>query len=168
MEDANTYVRSWEPVARPRAVQPTFAARYGRLVAAVAGLTIILGILRGLAGGVLSVLTTPYGLTWIAAIGLALAIAAFEGARLSPSVGRLIAASRPEEVRALDKRIANQGAINSPDFSSFSASWSRCASATDMPGWQAATRGPGSSEPGSFFSESPGDEFGLLAQSALT
>src|SRR2546422_33994 len=69
---------------------------------------------------------------------------------------------------SLDRVLYNQRSINSPDFSSFSASWSRCASATDMPGWQAATRGPGSSEPGSFFSESPGDEFGLLAQSALT
>ncbi len=99
-----------------RAIIEAFAARYGRLVAAVAGLTIILGILRGLAGGVLSVLTTAYGLTRIAAIALALAIAAFEGARLSPSVGRLIAASRPEEIRALDKRIANQGAVQLAGF----------------------------------------------------
>src|SRR5260370_41099060 len=79
-------------------------------------MTSILGIGRALAGGVLSVLTTAYGLRWIAAIGLALAIAAFEGAPLSPSVGRLIAASRPEEIRALDKRIANQGAVQLAGF----------------------------------------------------
>ena len=107
--------RKFQPETQ-RAIIEAFAARYGRLVAAVAGLTIILGILRGLAGGVLTVLTTPYGLTWIAAIGLALAIAAFEGAWLSPSVGRLIAASRPEEIQALDKRIANQGAIQLAGF----------------------------------------------------
>jgi uncharacterized membrane protein len=107
--------REFQPETQ-RAIIERFAARYGRLVAVVAGVTLILGILRGLAGGVLSVLTTPYGLTWTAAIGLALAIAAFEGACLSPSVGRLIAASRPEEIRALDKRIANQGAIQLAGF----------------------------------------------------
>lgn len=107
--------RKFQPETQ-RAIIEAFAARYGRLVAAVAGLTIILGILRGLAGGVLSVLTTAYGLTWMAAIVLALAIVAFEGARLSPSVGRLIAASRPEEIRTLDKRIANQGAVQLAGF----------------------------------------------------
>jgi len=107
--------RKFQPETQ-RAIIEAFAARYGRLVGTVASLTIILGILRGLAGGVLSVLTTPYGLTWIAAIGLALAIAAFEGARLSPSVGRLIGASRPEEIRALDQRIANLGAIQLAGF----------------------------------------------------
>ena len=33
-----------------------------------AGLTILLGIARGIAGGVVSILGTPYGYTWIAAL----------------------------------------------------------------------------------------------------
>jgi uncharacterized protein (DUF2062 family) len=41
------------------------------------GGTIIFGIARGIAGGVLSAFTTPYGLTWIAALLLAIAVAAW-------------------------------------------------------------------------------------------
>src|SRR5260370_41738780 len=68
------------PPATRRSIIEAFAARYGRLVGAVAGLT----ILRGISGGVLNVLTSPYGLTWTAAIVLGLGIAAFEGMRISP------------------------------------------------------------------------------------
>jgi uncharacterized membrane protein len=103
------------PPETQREIVEAFAARYGRLVGAVAGATILLGILRGLTGGVLSVLTSPYGLTWIAAIVLAVAIAIFEGARISPTVGRLIAAG-PEQIGALDERLANYGKIELGGF----------------------------------------------------
>ncbi len=99
-----------------RAIIEAFAARYGRLVGAVAGLTILLGILRGLAGGVANVLTSPYGLTWMAAIVLAVAIAAFEGGRLSPTVGKLIAAGGPEQVHTLDERLSRYGKIELGGF----------------------------------------------------
>ena len=56
--------RKFPPETR-RAIIEAFAARYGRLVGAVAGLTILLGILRGLVVGVQNVLTSPYGLTWL-------------------------------------------------------------------------------------------------------
>src|SRR5260370_792651 len=78
---------TFQPETR-RSIIEAFAARYGRLVGAVAGLTILLGILRGIAGGVLNVLGSPYGLTWTAAIVLGLGIAAFEGLRISPIVAR--------------------------------------------------------------------------------
>src|SRR6266568_8815149 len=105
----------FEPQTR-RTVIEAFAARYGRLVGVVAGVTILLGILRGIAGGVLGGLGSPYGLTWLAAIVLAVAIAAFEGARLSPAVGRLIAAGGAEEIAALDERLANYGRIELGGF----------------------------------------------------
>jgi uncharacterized membrane protein len=104
------------PPETHRAIIEAFAARYGRLVGAVAGATILLGILRGVTGGVLNVLTSPYGLTWIAAIVLAVAIAGFEGARLSPTVGRLIAAGEPEQIRALDERLEAYGKLELGGF----------------------------------------------------
>ncbi len=98
----------FEPQTR-RSVIEAFAARYGRLVGAIAGLTILLGILRGITGGVLGAFGSPYGLTWLAAIVLAVAIAAFEGAMLSPAVGKLIAASDAGQIELLDQRIAGYG-----------------------------------------------------------
>jgi len=85
-------------------------------VAAVAGATILLGILRGLSGGVLNMLPSLYGVTWMAAILLAVGVAAFEGARLSPVVGKLIAAEGPEQIEALDQRLAGYGRIELGGF----------------------------------------------------
>ena len=107
--------RKFPPTTR-RAIIEAFAARYGRLVAAVAAATILLGILRGLAGGVLDGITSPYGLTWIAAIILAVAIAAFEGTQISPTVGKLIAASAPQQIEILDKRLDGLGAVQLAGF----------------------------------------------------
>ena len=107
--------RRFPPEAR-RGIIEAFAARYGRLVAAVAGATIPLGILRGLSGGVLNMLPSLYGVTWMAAILLAVGVAAFEGARLSPVVGKLIAAEGPEQIEALDQRLAGYGRIELGGF----------------------------------------------------
>jgi tetrahydromethanopterin S-methyltransferase subunit E len=107
--------RKFPPEAR-RGIIEALAARYGRLVAAVAGVTILLGVLRGLAGGVFEELTSPYGLTWIAALILAVGIAAFEGTQISPTVGKLIAASGPQQIELLDKRLDGLGAIQLAGF----------------------------------------------------
>lgn len=100
------------PPETRRGIIEAFAARYGRLVGAVAGLTILLGILRGIAGGVLNVLVSPYGLTWVTAIVLGVAIAAFEVVRISSTTGKLIAAREPERIQALDERLASYGKIH--------------------------------------------------------
>ena len=107
--------RKFPPEAR-RAIIEALAARYGRLVAVVAGLTILLGVLRGVAGGVFDGLTSSYGLTWIAAIILAVAIATFEGTQISPTVGKLIAAGDPQQIEILDKRLDGLGAIQLAGF----------------------------------------------------
>jgi uncharacterized membrane protein len=96
----------FQPETRRSSIE-AFAARYGRLVGAFAGLTTLLGILRGLTGGVLNVLTSPYGMTWAAAIVLGLGIAAFEGVRISPTVGKLIATTDSGQIQALDDRLAS-------------------------------------------------------------
>jgi len=104
------------PPETRRAIIEAFAARYGRLVGAVAGMTILLGVLRGLIGGVLNAFTSSYGLTWVPVIVLAIAIATFEGARLSPAVGKLIAARAPEQIQALDEQLAGYGKIELGGF----------------------------------------------------
>jgi uncharacterized membrane protein len=67
----------------------SYSLRYGRMIAAVAGATIVLGIIRGLVGGVWSVLESAYGVTWIASLLLGIGLA-FVGARLTgPTAERL-------------------------------------------------------------------------------
>ena len=107
--------RRFAPETR-RAIIEAFAAKYGRLVAAVAGVTILLGVLRGLAGGVLEALGSPYGLTWLSAIVLAVAIAGFEGTQISPTIGKLIAAGEPQQVEMLDKRLDGVGMVQLAGF----------------------------------------------------
>ena len=59
------------------------------MIVAVAGATILFGIIRGLVGGVWSMLESAYGLTWIASLLLGIGLA-FVGARLTgPTAGRL-------------------------------------------------------------------------------
>ena len=74
----------------------SYSARYGQLIAAVAGTTILLGIIRGLIGGVWSVLGSAYGLTWIASLLLGIGLA-FVGARLTgPTAGKLASAEHAD------------------------------------------------------------------------
>jgi hypothetical protein len=69
-----------------------YGSRYGRIIGPIGGLTILLGVARGLIGGVWPILGSAYGLTWIASLVLGIGIA-FVGARLTgPSVTRLAAA----------------------------------------------------------------------------
>lgn len=107
--------RKFAPETR-RAIIEAFAAKYGRLVAVVAGVTILLGVLRGIAGGVLAAVGSPYGLTWLSAFVLAAAIAAFEGTQISPTVGKLIAAGEPQQIELLDKRLDGLGLVQLAGF----------------------------------------------------
>lgn len=81
-----------QPAESQNAWWRSYSSRYGQMIAAVAGTTILLGIIRGLLGGVWAVLGSAYGLTWIASLLLGLGLA-FVGARLTgPTVGRLASA----------------------------------------------------------------------------
>ena len=107
--------RRFAPETR-RVIIEAFAAKYGRLVAAVAGVTILLGVFRGVAGGVLEALGSPYGLTWLGAILLAVTIAGFEGAQISPTIGKLVAAREPQQIEVLDKRLDGLGMVQLAGF----------------------------------------------------
>jgi uncharacterized membrane protein len=81
-----------QPPESQKAWWRSYSSRYGQMVAAVAGTTIVLGIIRGLVGGVWSVLESAYGLTWIASVLLGIGLA-FVGARLTgPATARLASA----------------------------------------------------------------------------
>jgi hypothetical protein len=65
-----------------------------KLVAGVAGATILLGLIRGIAGGVLDRLSSPYGLTWIAAFIVGSSLL-FLGLRILTPAGRRLAEMPP-------------------------------------------------------------------------
>jgi uncharacterized membrane protein len=92
-----------------------FSARSTGYFAPVAGATIILGIARGIAGGVLSVLTTPYGLTWIAALLLAIALAIW-GARVTNPTTERIATSTATDLAANVAAASRVGGIELGGF----------------------------------------------------
>jgi uncharacterized membrane protein len=87
------------PAAEQAGWWKAFMARSIAFFAPVAGATIIFGIARGIAGGVLSVLSSPYGLTWIAALLLAIAVAVW-GARLTNPATARIATSTASDLAA--------------------------------------------------------------------
>jgi uncharacterized membrane protein len=81
-----------QPPESQKAWWRSYSARYGQVIAAVAGATIVFGIIRGLVGGVWSELESAYGVTWIASMLLGIGLA-FVGARLTgPTAGRLASA----------------------------------------------------------------------------
>ena len=58
------------PAAREELNRNTGTGRARRITVVVATGTVVLGILRGVAGGVLDILDTPYGITWLAALAI--------------------------------------------------------------------------------------------------
>jgi len=99
-----------QPPGSQKAWWRSYSSRYGQLIAAVAGATILLGIIRGLVSGVWSGLGSPYGLTWIASLLLGIGLA-FVGARLTgPWAGRL-ATAEPADYGAVLTRLIRMGRV---------------------------------------------------------
>jgi uncharacterized membrane protein len=86
----------------------SYSSRYGQMIAAVAGATIVLGIIRGLVGGVWSVLGSAYGLTWIASLLLGVGLA-FVGARLTGPTAASLASEDPTHYGANLARLKRLG-----------------------------------------------------------
>lgn len=84
-------------------------------IAPVAGLTILLGIARGVAAGVFGYLGTPYGYTWIAALVLGIALAAW-GARVTGPHAERLGASTSENVAVNVAAIKRVGRIEQGGF----------------------------------------------------
>ena len=85
------------------------SVRYGRVVGPLAGLTVLFGILRGLAAGVFGNLGSPYGLTFLASIvGAGFVIVV--GARfIGPTAEKMAEARTREEIVELIGRIRGYG-----------------------------------------------------------
>jgi hypothetical protein len=80
------------------------------MIAAVAGATILLGIIRGLVGGVWSALGSAYGLTWIASLLLGIGLA-FVGARLTGPTAERLASEELESHGAHLTRLSRLGRV---------------------------------------------------------
>ena len=85
------------------------AARYGSVVGGVGALTLVFGVLRGVLTGVLGMLNTPYGMTWLVAIMLGIPVALIGGALIGPTGNRMATAHSREQVVALGKRMSIYG-----------------------------------------------------------
>jgi hypothetical protein len=92
-----------------------FAQASGPIFGAAAGGTILFGIARGIAGGVLSALGTPYGLTWIVAIVLAAALG-FWGARMTGPAAERLAGSSAADVAANVANVMRIGRVELGGF----------------------------------------------------
>ena len=88
----------------------SYSSRYGQMIAAVAGTTIIFGIIRGLVGGVWAVLGSAYGLTWIASLLLGIGLA-FVGARLTGPSAAMLASAEPANYGAHLARLSRLGRV---------------------------------------------------------
>jgi uncharacterized membrane protein len=93
----------------------SFGQSSGPLFAILGGLTVLLGILRGLAIGVLSVLGSSYGLTWIASLVLGIALAAW-GARMTGRAAQRLMDATPQSLGAAVAHITRVGRIEVSGF----------------------------------------------------
>ncbi len=77
----------------PPPVQQAFGGALGkrapRVITPIAVTTIVLGLIRGIAGGVIGRLDSLYGLTWVAAFFLGTGLLVFSLRVLGPAVERL-------------------------------------------------------------------------------
>jgi uncharacterized membrane protein len=100
-------------VGMPFEAQKSFlvalAARYGKIIGAVAGVTILFGIGRGIAAGVFGNLGSPYGLTFLASIVGAVIVSVIGAGLMGPTVAKMAAAATREEVNNLATRIRGYG-----------------------------------------------------------
>ncbi|HKW71508.1 MAG TPA: hypothetical protein VJQ08_01630 [Candidatus Dormibacteraeota bacterium] len=85
------------------------AARYGPVVGVAGGLTMLLGLARGVSTGVLGTLSSPYGVTWLVAILVGLPVVALGAAFIGPTDNKMATAGTKEEVVTLATRMSRFG-----------------------------------------------------------
>jgi uncharacterized membrane protein len=78
------------PSATQHAFVGAFARRATKVVIPVATMTILVGLVRGVVGGVLDRLATPYGVTWIAALIVGTSLLLFGVRILTPVANKLL------------------------------------------------------------------------------
>lgn len=85
------------------------STRYGRVVGPIAGLTVLLGLLRGIAVGVLGNLGSAYGLTFLASIVGAVFVIVVGARFIGPTAEKMAVATSREGVVELAGRIRRYG-----------------------------------------------------------
>ena len=85
------------------------SANYSRIIGPVGGLTVLLGILRGVFAGVLGNLNTAYGITFVVAFVLAIPVIIVGARFIGPTAEKLAAAANREEVLRLAAQITRYG-----------------------------------------------------------
>jgi uncharacterized membrane protein len=108
-------LRSLPADGRRAWLQP-FNPRYARVVGPAGGVTILLGIIRGLLGGVWGSLTSPYGLTFLAAIVISIAVAIIGARLIAPAAERIAASTDLAEIEAQTMRLSNLGKLEMVGF----------------------------------------------------
>lgn len=93
----------------PPQVQQAFGGAFGKrapmVILPVAVATIVLGIIRGVTGGVLGNLGSAYGLTWIAALFLGVGLAAWGYFVITPAAEKLQTSASEAEFAARLARV---------------------------------------------------------------
>jgi hypothetical protein len=92
-----------------------FAQASGPIFGAAAGGTMLFGIARGIDGGVLSALGTPYGVTWVVAIVLTVALGVW-GARMTGPAAARLASSTAADVASNLVKITRIGRLELGGF----------------------------------------------------
>jgi len=87
------------------------SANYSRIIGPVGGVTVLLGILRGVFAGVLGSLSTPYGITFVVAFVLAIPVIIVGARFIGPTAEKLAAAASREEVVRLAGQISRYGRV---------------------------------------------------------
>jgi uncharacterized membrane protein len=87
----------------------TLAARYGKIIGPVAGVTILFGLGRGIAVGVLGNLGTAYGLTFLVSIVAAVAVSVIGARFIGPTAAKMAEANTRDEVVRLAGQIRGYG-----------------------------------------------------------
>jgi uncharacterized membrane protein len=91
-------------------------ARFAKVIPAVGGLTILFGILRGIATGVLGSLGSAYGLTYLASIVVAVVLMAIGAALIGPNVEKMAAATTREDVIRFAGIVSRNGSYATVGF----------------------------------------------------
>jgi uncharacterized membrane protein len=92
------------------------SVRYGPVIGPVGGLTVLFGVLRGIFGGVLQALGTPYGITWIASIVLVIPVIFIGAGLVGPTATKMAATTQRDEFARLGSQVRLYGRFELAGF----------------------------------------------------
>jgi putative copper export protein len=93
------------------------STRYGPVIGPVGGATVLFGVLRGIFSGVLGVLNTPYGITWLASIALVIPVIFVGAGLVGPTATKMAATVQRDEFARLGSLVRRYGRFELAGFS---------------------------------------------------